>query len=167
MRRLSSSSTFFYKRVFPVLCLGLVGICAAMGLFSQTGFLSRHVGGHAPTNPMVVIVPIIVFLLGVVLFRRLIWSFVDEVMLDGDTLIVKKGDEHLRISLTEVINVNSLNAVNPRRISLRLRNNTSLGRDIDFIPGSRRPSLFLGMTKLDPIAEELIDRIDALRRGSR
>lgn len=167
MRRLSSSSTFFYKWVAPVIWLGLVGAGFVTGLFSQTGFLSRHIGGHAPSNPMVVIVPIIMFVLGVLLFRRLLWVFVDEVMLDGDTLIVKKGDEQLRIALAEVINVNSINAVNPRRISLRLRNNTRLGRDIDFIPAGRRPRFFRGMIKLDPIAEELIDRIDVLRRGSR
>lgn len=161
MRRLSSSMTFFYKWVFPVIWLGLVGF----GIV--TGFFSEHVGQHPPPDPMVVVIPIFMFVFGFFLFRRLLGGLVDEVTLDGDTLIVKKGDEQLRVSLAEVINVNSLNAVNPRRISLRLRNNTRLGRDIDFIPAGRRPLRFLGMTRLDPLAEELIDRIDALRRSTR
>lgn len=161
MRRLSSSMTFFYKWVFPVMWLGIVGFGVVTGLFSE------HAGQHLSADPMVVVIPIFMFVFGFFLFRRLLGGLVDEVTLDGDTLIVKKGDEQLRISLAEVINVNSINMVNPRRISLRMRNNTRLGRDIDFIPAGRRSLRFLGMSRLDPIAEELIDRVDALRRGSR
>jgi hypothetical protein len=167
MRRLSSSSTFFYKRVFPAIWLGIVGIGITAGLFGHTGPFRQHVGERPPIDPMAVVIPIMMFVVGFVVFRRLLSGLADEVMLEGDTVIVKKGDEQLRIALTEVINVNSLNSVNPRRISLRLRNSTRLGRDIDFVPVGRRPMLFLGMTKLDPIAEELIDRIDALRRSNR
>jgi len=161
MRRLSSSSTFFYKWVFPLIWLGLVGFVFVMGFFSP------HIRQYPPPDPVIVAMPIIMLFAGFFLFRRLLGGLADEVMLDGDTLIVKKGDEQLRIALAEVINVNSLSAVNPRRISLRLRNSTRLGRDIDFIPAGRRPFRLLGMTRLDPLAEELIDRIDALRRGSR
>ncbi|BDU18753.1 hypothetical protein DYGSA30_02100 [Dyella sp. GSA-30] len=161
MRRLSSSMTFFYKWVFPVVWLGFVGL----GVF--TGLFSEHTG-QGSLDPMIVVIPIFMFAFGFFLFRQLLGGLVDEVTLDGDNLIVKKGDEHLRISLADVINVNSFSSINPRRISLRLRNSTRLGRDIDFIPAGRRRSLrFLGMTRLDPLAEELIDRIEALRRGSR
>lgn len=161
MRRLSSSGTFFYKWVFPIMWLGIVGIGVVTGLFGE------HAGKQVSPDPMIVGIPLLMLVAGFFLFRKLLGGLVDEVSLDGDTLIVKKGDDQLRIPLTEVINVNSLNAINPRRISLRLRNKTRLGRDIDFIPGGRTPLRFLGVTRLDPIAEELIDRIDALRRGSR
>jgi hypothetical protein len=161
MRRLSSSGTFFYKWVFPVIWLGFVGIGIVTGLFDE------HAGQRTPPDPMIIVIPIFMLVFGFFLFRRLLGGLVDEVTLDGDTLIVKKGDEHVRIALADVINVNSLNAVNPRRISLRLRNSTRLGRDIDFIPAGRRPFRFLGMSRLDPLAEELIDRIDVLRRSGR
>lgn len=161
MRRLSSSMTFFYKWVFPVIWLGFVGIGIVTGLFAD------HPGQRKPPDPMIVVIPIIMFAFGFFLFRQLLGGLVDEVTLDGDNLIVRKGDEQLRISLADVINVNSFSTINPRRISLRLRNSTRLGRDIDFIPaGRRRPFRLLGMTRLDPLAEELIDRIEALR-GSR
>jgi hypothetical protein len=161
MRRLSSSSTFFYKWVFPVIWLGFIGFGFIMGFFSP------HIRQYPPPVPMIVAMPIIMLVFSFFLFRRLLGGLADEVMLDGDTLIVKKGDEQLRIALAEVININSLNAVNPRRISLRLRNSTRLGRDIDFIPVGRRSFRFVGMIRLDPLAEELIDRVEALRRSSR
>lgn len=156
MRRLSSSMTFFYKWVFPVVWLGFVGLGVVAGLFGEHG-------DQRSPDPMIVVIPIFMLAFGFFLFRQLLGGFT----LEGDNLIVRKGDEQLGTSLVDVINVNALSTINPRRISLRLRNNTRLGRDIDFIPAGRRPLRFLGMTRLDPLAEEPIDRIDALRRGSR
>jgi len=100
---------------------------------------------------------------GIFVFKQLIFDLVDEVWLEGDTLVVKNRGESTRLALSSVMNVNSTSMTNPPRITLMLRSESSpLGQNVSFIPAGGR-SVF-GAFKLHPIANDLIHRIDALRR---
>jgi len=157
MRRLSSSFTFFYKRVFPVLWLGGVAVFLLVMLANPP-----RQGG--PAFPFL-FVPALMLVLGFALMRKLVFDLVDEVWLDGESLLVKNRQQEIRIALYDVLNVNSTTLTNPRRISLRLRADSRFGRDIAFMPNSPR-GLF-GAFRSDPIADELIQRVDAARQGRR
>jgi hypothetical protein len=63
------------------------------------------------------------------------------------------------------MNVNATIMVNPRRITLLLRADSRFGRSITFMPTS--PRGFGAAFKADPIAAELIGRVDALRQVRR
>ena len=158
MQRLSSPSTFFYKRVFPVLWFGFLVVMAltSLGL------------GRAPQRADLMpflIGPAIMAIFGFVLMRKLVFDLVDEVWLDGDHLVIKHRGEPSRIPLREVINVNATSMTNPRRITLMLRAASSrFGKEVTFMPNS--PRSFLGGFKTDPVAADLIHRIDALRQRS-
>jgi hypothetical protein len=82
MQRLSSPSTFFYKRVFPVFWFGILALVLAGGVFG-TVFAHQH-----DLWPMLV-APLFMLGLGAVLFRALLFDLVDEVWLEGDRLLVK------------------------------------------------------------------------------
>ena len=75
------------------------------------------------------------------------------------------ADNVRRAGLADVVNVNATIMTNPRRITLMLRTDSRFGRNITFMPAS--PRGFLGAFRMDPIATELIRRIDAIRQGRR
>lgn len=155
MQRLSSPSTFFYKRVFPVFWFGILSLVLAAGLFGT------FVAHQRDLWPMLV-APVFMLGIGMVLFRALLFDLVDEVWLEGSQLVVKQRGEPSRIDLANIINVDSSTMTNPPRITLMLRSESSrLGKTVAFIPAGSRS--FFAAFKPNPVATDLIHRIDALR----
>lgn len=157
MQRLSSRSTFFYKRVFPVFWFGIVAVGAVV---AGTTVLGAH--REVVAWPSLA-VPVVMGIVGFALFRRLLFDLVDEVWLDGNELVVVQRSERTRVPLANVMNVNSSVMTNPPRITLMLRTASSrLGETVSFMPTG--PRGLLNGFKPDPIATDLIQRIDALRQ---
>jgi hypothetical protein len=161
MRRLSSSFTFFYKRVFPWLWGAIVLLFFALQLWAP------HHDRPDAAPPPVIFLLMPLFMLGVmyVIYRRLLRDLLDEVWLDGDWLVVKNRGEQIRVALRDVMNINAATMTNPRRVTLMLRTDSRFGRNLTFVPAS--PRRFLSAFKPDPIATELIGRVDALRGAPR
>ena len=162
MRRLSSSLTFFYKRVFPVLWIGFV-----LTVFGLQFWAMQHARMNAPAPPFFPLVLMPLFMVGVMLllYRMLLHDLLDEVWLDGDYLVLKNRGEKIRVALSNVMNVNASTMTNPRRVTVMLRTDSRFGRNLTFMPAS--PRGFMAGFKPDPIATELIGRVDALRGASR
>lgn len=158
MRRLSSSSTFFYKRVFPVLAVLILLVSVAVPPLSLRNTTSS--ADWAQLAPMLAM-PLLIGGVGVFVFRKMIADLVDEVSLDGDWLVLKNRDEQWRVALSDVMNINATTMTNPRRVTVMLRTDSRHGRSFSFIPAS--PRGFVSNFKPDPIATELIERVDALR----
>jgi hypothetical protein len=154
MRRLSSRSTYFYKRIFPWLWFGFLALIVLI-----VAYASR--GRHTPLLPML-IGPAFMAVVGFVLYRKLIADLVDEVWLASDVLLVKNRGDEISVGLRDIVNVNAVTVTNPRRITLLLRHATRLGQHISFMPAIQLGS-FVSSFKPDPIASELIARVDALR----
>jgi hypothetical protein len=157
MRRLSSTMTVFYKRVFPVIWL----LFLVLPIVALRNLPTR--GGY-PLWPSFV-PALMIFIVGFVLYRKLISDLVDEVWLDGDQLLVKNRGQQALAALADVININASTLTNPRRITVMLRTDSRFGRDITFIPAS--PIGFMSAFKPDPIATDLIERVDAIRQERR
>jgi hypothetical protein len=154
MKRISSKRTVFYKRLFPVLWFGF------LALFVLVGSLAPR-RTHAPPIPML-IVPVVMSVLGYMLFRRLIFDLVDEVWDDGDALIVKNAGVEERVPLRNIINIGYSLLTNPERVTLTLRDAGRLGKEITFMPLSR--ALSFRWLSRNPIVDELIERVDQARR---
>ena len=152
MRRISSKATFFYKRIFPILWFGFLLLFVTSGL--AAGFSS---GQFAPL-PFFAI-PILMIVFGYFLMKKLVFDLVDEVSDAGDALLITNKNQTERIPLSEIMNVNYLQFVNPPRVTLSLRNPCSFGRHVSFCA----PIRFLPFST-SPIIDELIERIDAQRR---
>src|SRR5262245_38404205 len=82
MERISSSKTFFMKRILPAMWLGIVAISLVVGV--ATGTWRKE--------PVIVIQPLVMAAFGYFLFRKLVWDLADEVRDAGTHLLVRKGD---------------------------------------------------------------------------
>lgn len=150
MERISSGQTFFVKKIFPVLWLGIVLSIAVAGVAS----------GAAWNQPQMLIGPAVMAVVGMVLFRKLIWGVADDVRDGGTFLLVRKGAIEERVQLANVMNVSMSQFTNPRRLTLRLRTPGRLGDEITFIP--KAPSRINPFAR-NAVAEKLIARVDAAR----
>jgi hypothetical protein len=150
MERISSGQTFFIKRIFPAFWFGFLALFLVIG--AATGVWRKE--------PVFVIQPLLMAAFGFFLFRKLLWDLADEVRDGGNYLLVRRGSVEERIALASVMNVDSSQFTNPRRITLRLRSASKLGDQIVFIP---KTSFQLNPFARNPVAEALILRIDRLR----
>jgi hypothetical protein len=152
-RRISSRNTFFVKRLFPVLWIGI------LGLFVVTAFTTARRGQSPPL--VIFIVPVVVFSVGFFVMRRLVFDLADEVYDEGDALRMRFGSEEERIPLANIINVSYSGMTNPPRVTLTLRTPCRFGREVTFSP----PRPFWGaLWGNNPLVRELIERVDAARR---
>jgi len=162
MRRLSSTRTGFYKRVFPLLWIGFLTLFFSFSLWAR--WHPEAVSG-TPPDIMFLLMPAFMAVVGFFIYRRLIADLVDEAWLDGDWLVVKNRGEKRRVALADVINVNATTSTNPRRVTVMLRTETRFGSEVTFMPATTLG--FLSVFKPDPIALELIRRVDAARQIAR
>jgi hypothetical protein len=152
-KRMSSRNTFFLKRVFPIIWIGV------LGLFVFTAFATTRHGSSPPA--VVFIAPVVAFAIGYFVMRRLVLDLADEVYDEGDALRVRFGGDEERIPLANIINVSYAGMTNPPRVTLTLRTPCRFGREVTFSP----PRPFFGpLFGNNPLVKELIERVDAARR---
>jgi hypothetical protein len=150
MKKISGRSTFFIKRLFPVLFLGFLVFFVCTGLFASR------------VRPPLAffLAPLLMIPFGYVLMRKLVWDLADEVWDGGDHLVVKIGGESETVPLSNIMNVSASTLVNPPRITLRLVNAGRFGREISFSPP--RNSLFNPFAR-NTVADDLIERVHRAR----
>jgi hypothetical protein len=154
MRRLSSKTTFFNKRVFPVIWFGFVALFVIAGLAASVQ--------KRESPPLeFVIVPVLMAVFGYVIMKQLVLDLMDEVWDAGDALLVRNNKQEDRILLSNIVNVSYVTFMNPPRITLTLRQPCRFGKEITFSP----PVGMVAFFSKSPIVTELIERIDATRRG--
>jgi hypothetical protein len=150
MRRLSSRATFAYKRIFPVVFIGFVVVFAGINVFR---------GAADPLWWMpALVVPAAMAVFGYSLMKRLVFDLVDEVIDDGDALIVRNGGDSDRIALSDIANVGYAPMFNPPRVTLALRKPSKFGDKVSFCAPIRAFSF-----TPHPLVEDLIRRVDAAR----
>ena len=156
MTIISSKQTFFTKRVFPAIWLSGVALFLVMALIAP----ASH---RRPEDAMLFVVPVLMLVFGVLMFRKLLWSLADEVQDGGSYLLVRKGAIEKRIPLADVLNVSMSQFTNPTRVTLRLRSRCEWGDEIAFIP--KMPMFSLNPFARNAVAEDLMRRVDQARRG--
>jgi hypothetical protein len=154
MRRISSRSTFLYKRVFPVFWFGFLAVFLGISLFAGRGL------NQSEMVPFL-IGPLAMMAFGYFLMKMLIFDLVDEVWDDGDTLVVKNKDQSERIALADIKNVNYNVMVSPPRVALSLRRPTIFGDQVTFCA----PLRFVPFAT-SPVIDDLIERVDQARESS-
>jgi len=152
MQRISSRSTFFIKRVFPVIWFGFLAFFILVPLLAK-----KSATGHPVA---IFLMPAFMAVLGYFMMKKFVFDLADEVLDAGDALIVRFGSEQQRIPLSEIINVSYSYMQNPNRVTLTLRTPCQFGKEVSFSP----PARFLPFAK-SPIVADLIERIDAARRA--
>jgi hypothetical protein len=154
-RRISAGKTWFYKRVFPVIFIGIIVL--SFGLAIAT---ARR--GSALPLPAL-IVPMLGLGIAWFVMRRLVADLADEVWDEGDRLRVRFGPDEDRIALADIINIGYTSMVNPERVTLTVRNPGRFGKEVTFCP-LRAAGLLGPLLRRNPLVTELIERVDAARR---
>ena len=150
METISSGRTFMIKRVFPVFWCGFLVLFVAVG--AADGGVFRQ--------PGLLVMPVLMLVVGVALFRKLLWNLADDVRDGGDFLLVRRGQLEERLPLANVMNVSMSQFTNPRRLTLRLRTPGKFGDEVAFIP---RSPFQINPFARNPVAEMLIQRVDRIR----
>lgn len=154
MTRLSSRSTSFTKRVFPVAWFGVIAY-----------FLAYSLSGTAPrggVRALLLFGPILIAALGYLAMRRFIFSLADEVWDAGGEIVVKNQGRESRIPLGDIVSVRYSVATRPQRVTLGLRRPGPFGTEITFAA----PTSWIPFAR-SPVIEDLISRVDAARRQAR
>ena len=150
MRKISSSWTWWYKQVVPVIWFGFLAVFTCV-------WIPAVVRREVPAFTL--LVPIGLAAFGYVIMRQLVFSLVDEVWIDGDDLVVRNRGEEARIPIADIVNVDSWGMSNPERIVLTLRTPSRFGGEIAFAPPMR-----LWPFSRHPVATELMRRAHRLDR---
>lgn len=145
-----SGTTFFIKKVFPLLWFSFLAFFIFMGILH----------GAMKQNPIVLIMPIFMAVFGLVLMKKLVWDLMDEVYDCGDHLLIKNYNQTDQIYLADIINLSASTLVNPPQIKLKLRQPSKFGDEVAFLP---KVGLRLNPFARIKIADDLILRIDQAR----
>lgn len=142
MRKISSSLTFYHKRLFPIFWFGFLGFIVLLGVAHgwRKGF------SLAP-----ILVPAGMMIFGYLIMKRLIFGLADEVYLNNDIVVVRNGGDEDCFPVTNILNVNASQMANPERITLLLRTPCKFGDTISFLS----PTRWWPFSE-SPIAAELI-----------
>jgi hypothetical protein len=119
---------------------------------------AQNSGGFPPV--LFLIMPALMMAFGYFIIKKLIFDLVDEVLDDGDALVIRNGREEERVPLSDIMNVSYSQFVSPPRVTLSLRNSSRFGNRISFCAPIR-----LMPFSTSPVIDELIERIDAKRRA--
>src|SRR5262245_21238702 len=125
MRRISSRATFWYKRVFLICDVGflLLFVVAILVFVVQVG--------ETPPAPFVLI-PLAIVVTGYVMHKLLVSDLVDEVLDDGDALVIKNGERQQRVLLSDIREVDYSLLVNPPRVTLTIDRLGPFGHTVTF-----------------------------------
>ena len=150
---LSAVSTSFYKRWFPAIWFGLPTTILL-------GHLSRIVWvGQITLEDLGLLGGCCLFLaVGLPIFRRLAFCLVDEVVDEGDFLLVRSERHQERVPLGSIAGVLDGPTMRPFQITLNLDQPCRFGQKITFIPRYR-----LVWNGLHPLVDELRSRVEAVR----
>jgi hypothetical protein len=150
MKRISSTSTAFYKKGFPAVWFAFLGV-----------FVALAVTHDAPI--MFLLVPCFMSVFGYFLMRMFVWDLADEVYDAGEYLVVKNRGWEYEVPLTDIMNVSSTMAVNPPRITLKLTDQISSRVRVAEVAFSPDKVFSLNPFAKNEIAEDLMARVDKAR----
>jgi hypothetical protein len=151
MRRISSRATVWYKRIFPIFDFGILLLFLAGALV----FIVRT--GEMPPLPFLLI-PLALVVAGYVMHKLLVSDLVDEVLDDGDALIIKNSECQQRVLLSDIRKVDYSLLVNPPRVTLTIDRPGPFGQQVTFCA----PLRFVPFT-ISPVIRDLIRRTAAAR----
>ena len=152
MSLISSSLTFYYKRVFPVIWIGGCILIGGLGIYAGQ---SKGSG----LFPLAIVMPII-FMFGVYFMKKYVFDLVDEVLDDGDALVVRNSGQEQRIALADITNVSYAAMTSPPRVVLSLRHPTIFGDQVAFCA----PVQIMTFSQ-SPVIIDLIKRVERARES--
>jgi hypothetical protein len=156
--RISSRLTTFHKRIFPLIwLLGAGGALFVAGIIDVSRFGLANSGGN-------LVMAVVFGIAGYFMIGFRVWDLVDEVYDCDDYLLVKNRGLEEAIPLSSVMNVSTTLMTSYPRVTLRLTEPSSFGKEIAFWPAE----LFsVNPFSRSSIVDDLIIRVDRPGRSGR
>lgn len=152
MQRLSSRSTYFHTRVFPVIWFGAL-VAGAVFLIVES-FVWKQPGLFVAAA-----LPALFVGFGVYLFRSYVFDLADEAWLDDHSIYVVRRGQRATIDLADVDAVETRLFRNPPRMTLVLREPCPpFGDCVSFIPEG---AIYVPVLQRHPIARVLDRQVSA------
>jgi len=153
MKKISSKGTYYYKRIFPAVWFGFLGIF----------ILIAFIGGAFDKGPKLplIIVPLAMAVFGYFLMKKLVFDLMDDVFDEGSFyLVVKNKNTEERIDYQNIKNISYTVMTNPNRVTLSLRSSCRFGNEVSFSPQ-------IGWVPFRENQDiiELINKVDKIRGG--
>ena len=126
MKQISSQSTYLYKKLFPKFFYGFILI------FVVIAHIAMVKSGEVEV--FFYLIPLSMAVISYVALNMLVFDLVDEVWDCGDSLEFKNKDVEERVPLSEIINLSLTAFSSPPRITVTLRNEGKLRKEIVFSP---------------------------------
>ena len=101
MKKISSNSTFFWKRIFPALWLGVI----AVSLFASIVSVILEPQNLQSEAILPILIPVFLLSFGILFFYYLLFCLLDEVFYDDDSLLVVNKGKKTRIPFDEIQNI--------------------------------------------------------------
>lgn len=158
MKRISSSLTFFNKRIFPAIWFGFLAVFFVIS--ASTMLLKKNTSNEPPF--IFLLAPCFMAVMGFFIMKMLVWDLVDEVLDAGDSLIVRNRSLEERVLFANIMNISHSSFSNPPRVILHLRQAGIFGKEIAFAP--KAGFVFFPFLQKNPLIDDLIERVDAARR---
>lgn len=126
MKKLSSDKTFLHKTVYPVfmLAIALVMLGILVGYMFREQQFSLLVVGFIGLAMVYVYTE----------YRKRAVGLVDEVWDDGDSLLVKNGDQQERIAIANIAKIKYGGIGNSHFVLLTLHEPCVFGNELRFVP---------------------------------
>lgn len=145
--------TFFYKRILPFVWFGLLAVFLVSTLMSAWG-------SDGPPMVPFLLGPVVMSVMGVLIFKKMFWPLADDVSDLGDRLRIRHGGREFDVMLSDIVNVDRSLFMNPPRVTLTRRSNRE---QIAFVPAG---GLSMLRASSNPAIDALIVRIDAARAAA-
>ncbi|MEO0574358.1 MAG: hypothetical protein AAF004_02760 [Pseudomonadota bacterium] len=142
MKRLTGTP-YVWKVIVPALWFGSLLVIALLSL--------RRTGFSLATHGMLMVMALV----GYFVWREYAWSFLDEVIDEGDSLFLRKGNISQRVSFHDIVHITSGDNEQTSRITIHLSSDGKLGKDVCFYP-----SIDLNRSAYRGLVEELRERAE-------
>jgi hypothetical protein len=147
MKKISGSNIYF-KKVFPSVWFGFLTLFMFISI--KTGATSESF--------IFLLVPTMMGVMGVFIFKKLVWSLADEVYDCGSYLKFIKGGQEQQLKLKDILNISGHHG-SPERIVISARGDN--GQQVEYV---FNPPIRLAFFSTHPIVIDLIDRVDKAKR---
>lgn len=91
MKKLTSKSTFFNKKIFPTIWFGFLAVFVITSQFAGAG-------GENSSGAIFVIMPFFMALFGYFIMKKLVFDLIDEVYDEGDTPLWQDSCHYLKFN---------------------------------------------------------------------
>lgn len=143
-----SGPTFHLKVLFPIAWVGVLLMIVVPSI----------VNGALESSVKIIAVPAVMIAFGSLLFKKLVWDLISEVIDEGDSLLFRRGKKEQRVFLRDITGIKYSRMMNPERGVIKTCSDGAIGKELVFTLPAR-----ISFFSKSPVIVDLIERVGQAR----